>query len=94
MGKRIIVQARGKGSNTYKVRKRAFRYKLQYPKKLSGEGNVIKLLNSPGHTAPLAKIKYYGGIFYMPAFKGMLEGQKINFGESEESEIRCRRRRR
>ena len=84
MGKRIIVQARGKGSNTYRVRKRAFRYKLKYPRKLSGEGTVISLLNSTGHTAPLAKIKYNEGFFYIPAFKQMIENQKINFDEKIE----------
>jgi len=79
MGKRIIVQARGHGSHTYRVRRKAFRYKLKYPWKLKGEGIVIKLFNSAGHSAPLAKIKYDKGIFYMPAFKGMVEGQKISF---------------
>lgn len=79
MGKRIIVQARGHGSHTYRVRRKAFRYRVKYPKKLEKEGKVIKLLNSPGHSAPLAKIKYNEGIFYMPAFKGMVEGQKISF---------------
>jgi len=83
MGKRIITQARGKGSHTYRVSKRAFRYKLQYPKKLKGEGTVIKLIDSAAHTAPLAKIKYEEGTFYIPAFNGMVEGQKINFGNKE-----------
>lgn len=80
MGKRIIVQARGHGSGTYRVRVKAFRIRSKYPANLSGEGIVIKMLNSPAHTAPLAKIKYENGVFYMPAFKGMVEGQKINFG--------------
>jgi len=80
MGKRIIVQARGKGSNTYRVRKRAFRFKLQYPKRLDGEGTVTKLFNSAAHSSPLALIKYSEGKFYIPAFHGMVEGQKINFG--------------
>jgi len=83
MGKRIIQQARGHGSGTYRVRKRAFRYKLKYPKKLSGEGTVIKLINSPGHSAPLAKIHQNKESFYIPAFKGMVEGQKINFEGKE-----------
>jgi large subunit ribosomal protein L2 len=81
MGKRIIQQARGHGSLTYRVRKKAFIYKIQYPKKLSGEGTVIKLINSRAHSAPLAKIIYNGGSFYIPAFKGMVEGQKIFFDE-------------
>lgn len=81
MGKRIITQRRGRGSSTYRVSKRAFRYKIQYPKNLSGEGEVIKLINSSAHTAPLAKIKYDKETFYIPAFEGMLEGQKISFGK-------------
>jgi len=79
MGKRIIQQARGHGSSTYRVKKRAFRFKLQFPKMLKGEGSVIKLVNSSAHTAPLAKIKYDEGTFFMPAFKNMFEGQTINF---------------
>jgi large subunit ribosomal protein L2 len=79
MGKRIISQARGHGSLSYRVRKKAFIYKVQYPANLSGEGTVIKLVNSTAHTAPLAKISCEKGIFYIPAFKGMVEGQKIQF---------------
>jgi len=81
MGKRIIQQRRGRGTSTYKVRRKAFKYRLQYPRGLSGEGEVLKLLNSPAHSAPIAKIKSSQGIFYIPAFKGMCEGQKISFGK-------------
>ncbi len=79
MGKRIISQRRGRGTNTYKVSKRAFRFKLKYPKKLSGEGTVTKLFDSAAHSAPLAKVSSDSGSFYMPAFKNMLEKQKISF---------------
>ena len=81
MGKRIISQARGHGSHTYRVRKKAFRYKLQYPSGFEGEATVVKLFNSSAHSAPLAKIRYEKGIFYVPAFKGMIEGQSIYFGK-------------
>lgn len=77
MGKRIIVQARGKGSSTYRVNRNAFRYRIKMPKKIGGEGVVVKLMNSSAHSAPLAKIKYNEGTFYIPAFRGMVEGQKI-----------------
>jgi large subunit ribosomal protein L2 len=83
MGKRIIQQARGHGSMSYRVRRRAFQHRIKYPKKLEGEGIVVKLINSTGHTAPLAKVQYSEGFFYMPAFKGMVEGQKISFGGKE-----------
>jgi len=86
MGKRIIQQARGKGSSTYRVNKTVFKYKLQIPKNLKGEGKVLKLLNSGAHTCPLAKIKYSEGTFYIPAFKNMYEGQNINFDEKEVKE--------
>ena len=81
MGKRIIQQRRGRGTSTYRVNKRAFRYRIGYPRRLEGEGIVIRLFNSAAHSSPLAKIKYSGGIFYIPAFRGMVEGQKIKFGE-------------
>ncbi len=83
MGKRIIQQARGKGSLTYRVKKKAFKYKIKYPKVLKGEGEVLKLFNSPAHSAPLAKVKYSEGVFYVPAFKGMIENQKINFDKKD-----------
>ncbi len=83
MGKRIITQRRGRGTLTYRVKKKAFKYFVGYPRKLEGEGTIIQLLNSPAHTSPLAKVKYSNGIFYIPAFKGMIEGQKIVFGGKE-----------
>lgn len=83
MGKRIIVQARGHGSFSYRVKRKAFKHKLKYPRDLSGEGTIVKLFNSPGHSAPLAKVKYDKGFFYIPACKGMTEGQKIKFEGKE-----------
>ena len=58
MGKTIIQQARGHGSLTYRVRRKAFSYRIRYPKReASGEGEVLKLIHSGGHSSPLAKIK-------------------------------------
>jgi large subunit ribosomal protein L2 len=79
MAKRIIVQARGRGGPRYRVRRKAFSIRPRYPLDLLGEGTVVKMVNSLGHSAPLAKIRYNKGIFFMPAFKGMVEGQKIEF---------------
>lgn len=83
MGKRIIQQARGHGSSTYRVKRSAFKYRLKYPREIGSEGRVIKLLNSSGHSAPLAKIGYKEGSFYIPASYKMFEGQKINFDSKE-----------
>ena len=79
MGKRIIQQRRGRGTSTYRVNKKAFIYRVRFPVKLQGEGIVISLFNSRAHTAPLAKIRDSNNqFFYIPAFKGMIEGQKIS----------------
>jgi len=86
MGKRIITQRRGRGTHTYKVSKKAFRFKVKYLSRLEGEGTVIKLFDSAAHSAPLAKIRYEQGYFYIPAFREMIEGQKIKFGGKEVKE--------
>jgi large subunit ribosomal protein L2 len=86
MGKRIIVQARGKGSHTYKVKRRAFKHELKYSKEMEGEGTVVKLISSAGHFAPIAKVAHTKGSFYMPASKNMFEGQKISIGKDASSD--------
>jgi len=83
MGKRIIQQARGHGSFSYRVRRSAYRLKLKYPRALVGEGVVVSLMNSSGHTAPIAKVRCETDVFYIPAFDGMIEGQKIMFNNKE-----------
>ena len=82
MGKRIIQQARGHGGPRYRVRGRAYRFEIRYPRGV-GKMKIIKLINSPCHTAPLAKILFEKRIFYIPAFKNMLEGQEIEIGGIE-----------
>ena len=83
MGKRIISQARGKGSHTYRVKRSAFRFRIKFPSKLSGVGKILKLMDSGGHTSPLAKVSYEKGSFYIPAFKGVIEGGEITFVRKE-----------
>ena len=88
MGKRIISQARGKGSLTYRVKKSAFKYKVSYPLAKEGEANIIKIIHSAGHSAPLMKLKINKEIFFNPAFNLAYEGQKVNLGkESDEGNI-------
>ncbi len=84
MGKSLIQQARGRGSMTYRVRRRAFRYKIGYPPNLSGDGEIVKLIHSAGHNAPLAKVLFNGNVFYNLASKGMYQGQKIVIGSSKD----------
>jgi large subunit ribosomal protein L2 len=79
MGKRIISQARGKGSLTYRVKKKAFRYRVGYPIN-DGEAEILKIVHSPAHSAPLLKMKIANEIFYNSAFNGAIEGNRISIG--------------
>ncbi len=81
MGKTIIQQARGHGSFTYRVRRSAYRYKIGYPNlATNGKVKIVSLLNSAGHTAPLAKVILDKKDYYLPAAQGIFEGQDIEFG--------------
>ncbi len=79
MGKRIIQQRRGKGSSTYRSKKKAYRIRVEYPN-TEGEGKVIDIINSPAHTAPLAKIEINGEEFLNMAHEKMFAGQEIQIG--------------
>jgi len=91
MGKRIIQQARGKGSSTYRVRKKAFMIRPGYLTKMKAgeEWEVINLVHSPGHSAPIAKFKKVGGneVFFNFAAKGLCVGQKIVIDRHEVGDI-------
>lgn len=82
MGKRIISQARGKGSLTYRVKKKAFTKKIGYPR-LEGDAQIIKIVHSPAHSAPLMKVLLKKESFYLPAFNLAFEEQKIKIGGKE-----------
>jgi len=85
MGKRIIQQARGKGSLTYRVRKKAFTRKISYPM-ASGEAKIIQLEHSPAHSAPLARVQIGKDVFFTPAFSGAYVEQKISIGNQDTNE--------
>ena len=82
MGKRIIQQARGKGSLTYQVRRAAYKHTVKYPK-ADGEVEIISLIHSAAHSAPLIKIKIKDEVSYLPAFNGAFVGQKIQSNTTE-----------
>jgi len=86
MGKRIIQQARGKGSLTYRVKKKAFKIKVGYPK-ASGKAEIIKMIHSPAHSAPIAKIRIERETFFIPAFNQAFVEQKIEVGEKAKPEV-------
>ncbi len=91
MGKRIIQQARGKGSSTYRVRKKAFVIKPGYLAKMNAgeEWEVVNLIHSAGHSAPIAKLRKVGGteVFHNIAAAGLHVGQKIVIDRHEVGDV-------
>jgi large subunit ribosomal protein L2 len=88
MGKRIISQARGHGSFSYRVRRKAYSIKPAYPLKLDGEMEIVKLVTTAGHTSPIVKIMMKNGkVFFDFAAKDVYEGQKINFNGKKNGDI-------
>ncbi len=88
MGKRIIQQRRGKGSLTYRVRKKAAKIRPGYLSDLSGEFEVIGLIASVGHSAPIAKlVNKEGKVFYNFAANLIYVGQKININGTKDGDI-------
>ena len=94
MGKRIIQQHRGHGSMTYRVRRKAFSIKPSYPSDIheGDEFQVVALVNSGGHSAPIAKFKKIKGagkteVFHNFAAEGIYVGQKIVIEGHENGDI-------
>ena len=87
MGKRIIPQRRGRGTSTYRSHSFRFAGKTSYNAyKKDGiiEGEIVDLVHSKGHSAPLLKVKYENGKeALIPSFEGAFIGKKITINQSE-----------
>ena len=81
MGKRIIPQRRGHGSQTYRSPSHRHLADPGYPHSLETTGKVKELHHSPGHTAPLAEIEFDNGeTTFLLAHHNMWEGETIVVG--------------
>lgn len=88
MGKRLLVQRRGRGGSVFRspswkhegpARYRQLDLKSLYAKTI--EGTVIELLHDPGRGCPLARVKFVDGVeMLMVAPEGLAVGQKIYYG--------------
>jgi len=87
MGKRIIQQRRGRGTSTYRAHSFRFEGKASYNtynKDAVMFGEIIDIIHSKGHSAPLMKVKYdNGNEALIPAFSGAFIGQKIEINQKE-----------
>jgi large subunit ribosomal protein L2 len=83
MGKPIIAQKRGKGSPTYTAN--SHRYAGEAKHAPNGEAIVVDLINSVGHSAPLALVEHENGLLYLHvAGEGCMVGGTVEIGEDAE----------
>jgi large subunit ribosomal protein L2 len=83
MGKRLIQQARGKGSQKYRAPSHRYKYSVKYPSQPC-TGVVRELINDPAHTAVVAKVVYENGQKgFLLAPEGLRVNQKISVGGSD-----------
>ncbi|HKZ48892.1 MAG TPA: 50S ribosomal protein L2 [Thermoplasmata archaeon] len=80
MGKNLPQQRRGRGTSpTYRSpsHRHLGAIKLPYA---AGEGVVVELLHAPGHSAPLARVRFGGQDVLMIAPDGLMTGQSVTSG--------------
>ncbi len=84
MGKRILVQRRGRGSRQFRAPSHKRKGEAKHLLTKKGEaisGVVMELLHDPGRGAPLARVKFENGIEQLIiASEGIAVGQTILYG--------------
>jgi len=94
MGKRIISQRRGRGTMTYKAHSHRWMADVKYrnlddiEKNSSLKGEIIDLVNSIGHSSPLALVRYAdGGKNYMLAPENIRVSDVVESGVNAQVKI-------
>ncbi|MGK0232098.1 MAG: large subunit ribosomal protein L2 [Patescibacteria group bacterium] len=89
MGKRIIQQRRGSGGPTYRARNNPkITTKPGYPSNAIGEYTVVKLIASPAHSVPIAKLVNKEGKTFFNFSSNLLHvGQNVKFGGAKAGDI-------
>ncbi len=84
MGKRILVQRRGRGGKQFRSTITGKIKPAKYPSYTLEErhtGEVVDLIHETGRDAPLAKIRFDDGKYsYVPAVEGTYAGARIELG--------------
>ncbi len=82
MGKKILVQRRGRGGIQFRSPShRRFAATSLPLETSSGAGVVQKIVHDPGRGSPLAFIEFDDAHYYMVAPEGLSEGQQISMGD-------------
>lgn len=92
MGKRILVQRKGRGTSTFRAPSNKHIGETRYPPLSQREGVILrghvrKILHDPGRGAPIAMIRFDSGLeVVLPAGEGLRLDQEITVGKSSPSE--------
>ncbi len=82
MGKNLRTQRRGRGTSpTYRSPSHRHPGPVVHPH-LRGEGVVVDIFHAPGHSAPLARVKYGRQEVLMIACDGLMVGQSVTVGHA------------
>ena len=87
MGKRVLVQRRGKGGSQFRAAKVGKIAPAKYPnlpQNETVEAEVLDIVHERGRSAPLMKIGIGGRVYYLPAVRGVCVGQTIKIGPEAE----------
>jgi len=91
MGKRILVQRMGRGTQTFRSPSHLRIAPVKYPSIAVNtliKGIVVDILHDPGRSAPIALIKLENGEeFYNIAVEGLRVGQVIEIGQNASPNI-------
>ena len=80
MGKNLPSQRRGRGTSpTYRSPSHRHPGPVAHPH-LRGSGIVTDIFQAPGHTAPLARVRFGGQEVLMIACDGLSVGQQVTYG--------------
>jgi large subunit ribosomal protein L2 len=91
MGRRILTQRRGKGTQNFRSPKHKKKGKIQHlhiPKGTNVKGTIIDFIHEGGRGTPLALIDFENGVrqLWLPP-EGMFIGDTIEYGEKTEIAI-------
>ena len=91
MGKNLIQQKRGKGSPRYRAPSFRYKGKANFARYEDGKivvGNIIDIIHSSGHSAPLIELKYSNGeTGLLQAPEGVKVGDEIEMGQNVELKV-------
>lgn len=91
MGKRLIVQRRGRGTSVFRAPSHKYRGEVKYRKIDEKErtdvvnGRVIEIMTDPGRSAPVVKVKFEDGEKKLVlGIEGMQVGGEVSHGVNAE----------